>query len=1037
MKRSRFTAALLSPRTLALVFAGALAALGAAPERALAQEGGSQAGAVRREHPELSYARAVGYAYEWYDLAFEVLDTLERSRPPADVQEEALLLRLELQTAWVTAPSFKDDAKKKEVLEAVKKGYEDIARKKKGTDAAVQANLRIGEMLLQEGDGAVARMRQTDDAEVRAQARKEAEEKYTAGRKYFEDIREDFQKAAEKAEDEAAKAAGRASSSDDPVVQAAQNKVYAAHNRVLTSRFNAARALYNHALLFEPGSKDRTDRLTKCAGEFEEINFDYARDFLGCEAAIYLGLCAKELGNILQAATAFEAALGVKDFFEQDDQGHYALDVLGQDIVSRACYFKAQMLNETKDHDGALKAVKDLFELMPALAKSPLGFAARIEEGKAWGGRGDMKKAQGILDRVAEEAKGTPWAQGAKEALALLGQGGGAGLTVAPEKVIPGAKSSIDRGKVPEGLASLRNLIAQLEGASPEDQKKWLGIAWSELGKAYLELRRYDEAAAAFEALVGRAKDKELSPAALFQEAMAHLQANGARNNDFDKNNYLEALRKLQKDYPDDDAAKASSFFLGIERFSARDYVAAAKEFEKTTASAKKLYDAALYQAALCYVMEGRRLASDKEGKKDEAGAKAMFSQAQLALKKAIAWASEEAFEKGGVPKEGDRAATLAKMAFDGRCRLAEVYGHPLIRDAAKALAAAQEAERGLGAGADPDKVAQARYLAVQGFLLADQVDKAEGMVGTMGRDCPKAVLTAQAERDVAASFDRMAEEARKTSLETALPLYRKAADHLTRWFEIGSDKENDLDLGARDAGRDLSRAADKLYIYAKLLNGLDDVKVQSFVEVEDLTKLGDANRFLTAARAYKEVVQTPAGDWKVGIKLGQCHGFARDWDNAQKVLLSVCKAENLLVERKAKDEKGKDVTVTEVDVSVAGANTFLLFAYQDYANAAFQQYLLKREGARSLLDDVIGATSRIITVSPAGQEPWWRGKYLVLAALYEKGEYGDATIGLRQLKRQNPLFDKDKFGLREKFLALEQRLEGKAPPAKGGGGKK
>jgi len=1010
-------AAFLSPRTYAIVLAASLGmgALGAAvPSAARAaeddEEAAPAAAPVNREHPELSYARNLAFGWSWYDVALDVLDSLEKSRPAAPVLQELKILRLELKTAWITSGAYKEPAKREEELEKIRKEYEEIAKREPDSDAGVSARLKIGEMLLQEGDGAVARMKQTEDAEVRAQSRKEAEEKYEKGRKYFAELKDRFFQAIDKVGND-------------------ETKIKTAHHRHLQAWYYSARSLYNIAQLFESGSKERNDRLTKCAEMFAEINFEYTDQYLGYESAIYLGLCTKELNRVPEASAAFESALGIKDFFDRDDQGNYLLDQGAQDIVSRACYFKAQMLNEVKDFEGALKSVKDMFDLMPSLSKSPLGFAARIEEGKAWAGKGDAKKAIQLLEKVRDDAKGTSWAATTVEAIALI-QGGGAGGSVAPEKGISTAKVAIDRGRIAEGLAGLRFLIAQLEGAPPEEQKKWLPIAWNELGRAYMNEGRFDEAAASFEALVARTKDKDLAPGALFQCAMAYLQANSAKNNDFDKNKYLDTLKKLQKDFPDDDAAKASSFFLGIERYSARDYLTAAKEFEKTAPSAKKLYDVALYQTGLCYYMEGRRLASDKE-KKDEAGAKAMFAQAQVALKKAIDWAANEAHEKGGVPREGERAASLKKIAFDARCRLAEVFGHPLMRDAEKALAAAQEAEQGLGAGAEQEKVAEARYLAVVAFLLSDKAEKAEEIVASMGVDCPKAPRTALAEREVGAAFDRLAEAARKANPAGAKDHFRKAADHLTRWLALSLEAE--VDLGAKDGGRDLTRAADKLYIYAKLLNGLDEEKTQSFVEVEDLTKLTEAARFLSAAKAYAEVLKTPAADWKVGIKLGQCFGFARDFAKAKEQLFSVCQTEKILKIETEKGEKGKDVQVTNIDVKVAGANPFLLFAYQDYASACFQLATANKD--RALVDEVIGAAARIIQVAPTGQEAWWRAKYLVLAALYEKGEYGDATIGLRQLERQNPDFDKNKFGLRARFGALKQRIESKAPaPAKGGG---
>src|SRR5207253_7950942 len=117
----------------------------------------------------------------------------------------------------------------------------------------------------------------------------------------------------------------------------------------------------------------------------------------------------------------------------------------------------------------------------------------------------------------------------------------------------------------------------------------------------------------------------EQAPTALFQAAMARSQLNGSKNNEYDKQAYLDTLKILQSRYVSSPEANASSFLIGMERFQARDYTKAAPEFEKTSTSAKKLYDQALYMAALSHVMDARRLAGEKKAE----DAKAEFTQAR------------------------------------------------------------------------------------------------------------------------------------------------------------------------------------------------------------------------------------------------------------------------------------------------------------------------------------------------------------------------------------------------------------------------
>lgn len=966
----------------------------------------------KRDHRDLGYANALGYVYGWFDLAFEVLDDLEKSRPGPETIESAQILRAQLRTAW--ANSLKDPAKRLEVLKEVRAYYEDIVQKKPGTDAATAAQLALGDMLLQEGSGAYGRVRLAEDPDSRAQARKEAETAFERAERYFEDLKGTFEKqldAAEKGGDKA--------------------KQDTAHYKLMYARFNYARAVYERAQLYDRGSKDREDRLARAAGLFEEINLEYADQFLGYEAAIFLCLCAKETGNTKQALAAIESALGIKDFFLTDD-GKYAFSPEGQDIVARASYFKSQTMNELKDFDGSLKAVKELFELIPEMQRNPLGYAARVEQGKAYAGKGEMKRAQEILEKIVEDDKNGPWAASAREQITLLGAGGGGGaIVVAPDRTLSAAESAIDRGRAPEGLNQIRFLIASLEAASPDEQAKWLPTCWYRLGAAYAGLRRQDEAVACFDALVARFKSDALAPAALFQAAMIRSQLNGVRPNEFDKNAYLETLKKLQSDYPNAQESKASSFFTGMERFSARDFAVAAKEFEKTAPSAGKLYDASLYQAALCHYMNGMGLAKEKK----DADAKAAFSQARLSFDKVVGW-STEAFEKG-VPKEGDRADTLKKMAYDARCRLAEMHLHPLIKDAEKALAAARAAEGGADKGADPERIATARLLQVQAYLAVDDLVKAEEIVATMPAESPR---TAQAEREIAVDADVLGKAAQKAGSPPgsagrggddkkdaeAKAFFEKAANHYVRWTEVAEK------AGVAVPARDLSKAANRTYAIALLLNGLSEV-TESFSEAADLAALPAASRFMDAAKIAKGAIDAGAPEAEVKVLAGQCFGFAQKFDAAAVALKLACTQESLLRTEKEKDETGKMVDVTSVDVKVAQAKPTLLTAYADVGRCYYELGLKDRHQ----LDESVQVWARVLGVVPAGHSLWWRAKYYLFASLYEKGDYDDAAIGMKQLKRQNPTFDGGKYGLKDKFEALEKKLEGKKSAPKKDAGKK
>src|SRR5437868_6387887 len=97
---------------------GALLALGGP---AFAQDEDQPAPAAQRMNPDLSFATTLGYDMQpgWYDLAFDVLDQLDASRAPAEVKEDAKLLRIQLRTKWATGLKDKNqrDAEQKKIQE--------------------------------------------------------------------------------------------------------------------------------------------------------------------------------------------------------------------------------------------------------------------------------------------------------------------------------------------------------------------------------------------------------------------------------------------------------------------------------------------------------------------------------------------------------------------------------------------------------------------------------------------------------------------------------------------------------------------------------------------------------------------------------------------------------------------------------------------------------------------------------------------------------------------------------------------------------
>jgi hypothetical protein len=953
---------------------------------ALAEEETRASAPPPRPYRDIVFASELAYSREWYDLAYQVLDEMEKARrAPAEAMNQARLLRADILV--LEAGGLKDRDKAARQVAEARRIYEDLVRK--GGAVGTDASLKIGEIFLKEGEGAASRMRTSEEAEARAAAKAEAEQKFQAAEKYFGDLVEKYAKIETPNDDE----------------------LY----RLMISMFDRGRALYHLAELGEKGTKERDERLKQAEAVFNQVNFDFGDKPQGYDAAIYLGFIRKELGNLKGSIDAFTSAVGLKDFFFDHEDGKYHIsDPAMADIIARALYFKAQTLNEVKESQKAIEAAKELFETLPGYQREPIGRAMRIEEAKAWWALGDTKKATKILnDVMAEDPKGNEGGL-AKVTLGQLQGGGGASGAMAPERSFAIAKGMIDGGKFVEGTNRLRLLIADLEFAAaapqPEpDTVKWLPISWFELGRAYLDASRFDEAVAVFEALASRFKESEQAPEALLSKATALASLNGAKANRFDDERYVETLRALSTLYADHPAAKASAFLLGNKKFAEKDYAAAAREYEKVSEAAGKYYDISLYQIGVSYVMEGRRLLQEKKS----AEGKLAFASAKRAFEKAIAWCDGGAAAKGEL--KGERDANLKKLAFRARCRLAEVYLLPILKEPERALEAAVAAEKGLGASADAESLAEARLLIVQAHILGDALDKAEEAQGKLAAAAPESARTARGHRELAIALDGAASKAKEAKkLEEATSLLARAADQYAAWADVSRKAELPV------PGSDYVKAGDRLYSMALELNNLkEDV---SFADVDDLSKLPAAARFGQAEVAYEAALAAGVPDaWLVRLKASECLGFMGAFDRSAALFEPLIASEKLLKEEK--DEKGKKWYRIDAD-ALKGPRGILLFGYADYGNA------LLRMGAREpqKIDEAIEVLARVIGVAPPNSQIWWRAKHDYFAGLCLKGSYEEAFIGLQAIARVNPRFDGGKYGFEPKFNALMEELKKKQP---------
>ncbi|MGH7294739.1 MAG: tetratricopeptide repeat protein, partial [Polyangiaceae bacterium] len=926
---------------------------------------------------------------KWFDLAYQVLDDYDaRGQGTPDAQAQAKMCRARLLTE--DAGDMKYRKKAKEKIDQARAILQQLATSMSGTPTGADVAVQLSHMSLTEADAAAERMRTTDDPAARDAAHAEAIQEYKDAEKLFSDLMTKYKDA---------------SGGDD---------LY----RLVDASYCHGMAVYQLAEITD-APEDRTSLLTQARDCFTEVNFDYTDKQLGVEAGIMLGIVQKELGKFKESLDAFDSAYSMKEFYYNKETGQYNFpDPSLSDIVARAALFKAQTLNDPMhEYQRAIDTAKKLFDVLPSYQTQPLGLLVRCEEAIARGALGDKAGMNKVCDAIIAADPDGPNGQFAARALEIKqGKiGGKGGITMPPDKRLAVAKNKIERGLVVDGMALLRALIADLEVSGGDDATKYLPQAWYALGDALFQQKRYDESSAIFERYASQFPKDPDAARALFYASMGYSHLNGAAPNSYDKDRYTSTLNTLSNNYADDPAAKASAYLLGSQKFEEKDYLGAAKEFEKVSDKAGVFFDAAIFEAGVAYATEARRVAEDKTKLDD---AKALFESAQQSFRKAIQWADSSA---NGTVTEGSRLANLKKIGFRARCRLAETYLQPADRDPAKALEAANSAVTVLGKDADAESIAEARLLIVQSYLESEDVPNAEDAMAKLTAAAPDSQKTARGEREVAIEFDGLCAKARQAGKKAELKdLLGKTANHYFHWAQVARKSE------APVPPEDYARAGDKLFSIAIELNGVPDTA--SFPDVDDLTKLPARDRFAQAATAYETALATDRlpDAWLVRSKVATCYGFTGDWDKSRAAFEPLIKSEKLL--KMTNDEHGKPYPVINPD-SMRNERAVLLYGYADYGFVLFE---LGASDAK-YVDEALEALARVVAVVPPGTPLWWRAKYDYFCALYEKGDYQAASIGVSAMQRVNPEFDHNKYGFKDRFLALLAKLDTKQPPSKGG----
>jgi tetratricopeptide (TPR) repeat protein len=206
----------------------------------------------------------------------------------------------------------------------------------------------------------------------------------------------------------------------------------------------------------------------------------------------------------------------------------------------------------------------------------------------------------------------------------------------------------------------------------------------------------------------------------------------------------------------------------------------------------------------------------------------------------------------------------------------------------------------------------------------------------------------------------------------------------------------------------DVIQIADRLFVLGLKINGVED-KIEAFYEVPDL-KTADATTWEQAADLYDRLLQQGATNYRIKLARGRALGFLKRWTDCIAVL-SDCINEMKLVD--AKGRLNQQVWVAKPELIASYLE--LGFALRQAGVAAADKALLAR--ASDVFD-------RVTVGMSADSKPWWFSRYGSLRTLIDRGAYNEADVQMRNLERQSPDFDNDRYKLKNKFAALKPEIK-------------
>ncbi|MSR46853.1 MAG: hypothetical protein EXS13_07305 [Planctomycetes bacterium] len=927
------------------------------------------------------------------DLADGICKAIELSAGDDPIKKSAAeLLRIDLQVDAVQRE--RDPKKRVNTLLEIVKAKESFGERNKGTELGDKVVRDLPELYRIVGEGVAAAIQGEEDPANAAKLRAEGSELFKRAERALN------QKLSELENVDSGNVKEEIDF-DDLLNGIADVEATgpAAQMKMLTL-YGLIRTYYFHALLLDPADPEREILFNRSIQQFKEFQVDFSNELACYEGYVYEGLSYDGMGKSVEAVSAYESAIGVRELFDRGSNDVWLMTPEASDIVSWAVLQKMLAQRKLNDHKAAIATADDYLATTPEPYAAMKGLAVLVTKADACNDAQDAVALEATAKKLIEiDPQGLGGKKG-REYLGLESGGGGKGFGFGESLRL--VESAVGRSEFANAAAIAQRVLSASRGTAEAISAGASAALW--LGVIHVQQDQLYEAVAAWEGGLERFPTSDLAPELLWRVSNGWIGLYAKDERKYFKDHWRASVDTLLAKFPKSSQAQQAALSEAKVLDAEQKFAEASAAYDKISTSSP-VYGEALYRAGNALVNHIRSLMQ----KNSKADIKQIVLDAETRLKKARATLEQAAKDTLDLNAQ----ARFAGYAFSARVSLGGLYlivGVNRSEDALKLFERVESEYPG-----DSDKITAAWGLRIKAYQNLGKIDEAIAQLESQIVKDATARNISSAAAAIGRALDLRAIESLKTKGPSAAidAQFQRAV----KYYLLGIAPQID----GREALRvDVVEAvADRLFALGFQLNGVPET-VNSFVDWTGKRK--DTLTWTEAVRLYKAIVDlTPS--YRTLIHLAQAQAFLGLHADAAASYANLFNRERFV-----------DTVAKRLNEETLAAKPELLSAYIEYGVALRETGIGSRdEQVRTgNLERASGVFEAIVTSTARDSKIWWQSKFTQVQLLVDRGDYATAEIAIRSLQRSSDNYDGGRFGVQLKFEALEKQVAQKLPPKPG-----